>query len=178
MAERGESISRTGARVTLRQLWSNFLGGGLILLLLAGWGYYRTLPTLLAVTGQAQWDSVPGVVTRSSSQRVSDRNASYKLIYNFEYEYSVDGKTYTSDRYSLASAETEYQGYKALEAGTKVQIYHHPKRPGLAVIERGRPGIFIYLLIALSTFFAWLGIGMTWTGEFLAGLDWFRRGSR
>ncbi|HEY8596875.1 MAG TPA: DUF3592 domain-containing protein [Thermomicrobiales bacterium] len=89
--------------------------------------------------GSASWSAVDGVITDSGVVRRGTRNPYRAAI---AYRYTVEGRTYRGQRRHYG-AEGSYlpAGAAAIAArypvGAVVTIYHHPTRPGLAVLEPG-----------------------------------------
>ncbi len=69
----------------------------------------------------------------------------------FEYRYTVAGRTYHSDRLSIASFGDDREFLELFEAGDRVPVYYHPDKPGSSVLIHREKGAFLvhFLLLAL-----------------------------
>jgi len=82
------------------------------------------------------------------------------------YEYTVDGETYTSDRYSLVggglpTGVTRAEAGEHLEpysAGQPIQVHVVPDDPTVSFVERGSTGGWIYALVGFFGLVGALGV--------------------
>ena len=76
---------------------------------------------------------------------------------NFKYQYTFQGKEYTSSRYMHVSANAALgvAHFKGSPKGTKFNLYVHPTFPSYAVVKKEPPYFFIYALV-LTGFFGLL----------------------
>jgi hypothetical protein len=94
------------------------------------------------IVAAGSWDEAQCVILSSSvaSHRGSKGGTTYSI--EVEYEYWVDDRRYTSDRYSFAVGSTSgYEGKRKvvedLPAGKRTVCYVNPSDPADAVLERG-----------------------------------------
>ena len=109
-----------------------------------------------------------GVVTASRivTQRGSKGGTSYTPV--VEYDYTVNGKTFHSDRYEfMGGSSGDFGGSKRVvtemvakhPAMAKVTVYYDPKCPDSAVISRDLPEALLFIMLFLQPFML-IGLGM------------------
>ncbi len=167
----------------------NFLLIGLVILF-SGLGFtYWGVSNILETLEARSWPTTTGVV-KKSAVRVDKRrekadsdnkSASGYRTYTYYipevvYEYTVDNKSYTSDR--ITTAKIEYRNKPALgirigssarkiaqsivddyKAGSSVDVYYQPGNPRTALLDTSlRFSLFIPLLISIPLFLlaSWL----------------------
>ena len=97
------------------------------------------LHDLIFGRSSASWSTAEGIITASGVIRRGTRNPYRAAI---SYTYTVEGRTYRGQRRQYG-AEGSYlpDGAAAIAArypvGATARVYHHPTRPGLAVLEPG-----------------------------------------
>jgi hypothetical protein len=97
------------------------------------------LRDLIFGRASASWSTAEGVITDSGVIHRGTRNLYRAAI---TYTYTIEGRTYRGQRRQYG-AEGSYlpDGAAAIAArypvGATVTVYHHPTRPGLAVLEPG-----------------------------------------
>ncbi len=93
-----------------------------------------------------------GVIVKSQVKKVENQ-ISYDYYYPLiEYEYSVNGKKYKSDRIFLSKLESDYSTVKKIvdkfPVGKKITIYYNPFNPEEAILKRNyHTGMFIQTLV-------------------------------
>lgn len=144
---------------------SNRLWGVAALLAgLAGLGYGGRI--LVLASGQSGWLPVDATVVQShTTQRTKASGFTTHTSSHFAYRYEVAGQVYTADRYSFWSVGgSRSRGTGLFEPGDVLRVFHHPERPQLAVVERIRPSVFVWLVVLLGLVFAVRGAVMIATG--------------
>jgi len=122
-----------------------------------------------------KWPSVIGKVTSTKvvqstsrqSLRRNDESSQAKLTYCpvIEYEYTVNGKKYSSDRLSLSVDQKSRPEYlepvlKKYSPGTAVNVFYNPDDPADAVLEKANWLHWIFYVFGAI----WLSV---WTLVFL-----------
>ncbi|HEY0977813.1 MAG TPA: DUF3592 domain-containing protein [Flavobacteriales bacterium] len=120
--------------------------------------FFRNLGTLT-------WPGVEGRITRSEAVFMGLHNSKEKCgqsryAWRVSYTYTVDGQAYSGSRKAMEIDEddldlsTAENAVRAHPVGSAVRVYHDPKEPGRACIERGIvngrwlvPGVIAVLLI-------------------------------
>jgi hypothetical protein len=141
----------------------NFWGGGLVLFILAGFCLFRAGTTIAASIGQDQWQPTTAQVVEAHTRTTTNSGGRTNSSAHFRYVYEVEGREYSSERYSLKYASTESIGVDRFRVGDRIDIYYNPDDPTIAVGEKGQAGIFVYLFGALGLFFAGFGFQMTFS---------------
>ncbi|RMG42912.1 MAG: DUF3592 domain-containing protein, partial [Acidobacteria bacterium] len=110
----------------------------------------------------AHWPRTPGIVLDSRIETDRHRDAYYPRV---EYEYTVRGRRFVGQRVFLHELGSSYDWARSVVAryprGASVQVAYDPEDPSRAVLEPGRPGGSLVLLlggIALALF----GAGFLW----------------
>jgi hypothetical protein len=128
------------------------LGVGFFLLIFLGFfsGFVRALQS-------RRWPQTQGRVTESEVRESSrqDDDSSHKLSYSYEprvcYSYTVDGKILESRQIAigvvLGSKADAAKVIARYPVGARVTVYHHARKPYLAVLEPG--GWLLPLLVTL-----------------------------
>lgn len=111
------------------------VGLGLAFWLPAGFGLVYVQRGLAS----RQWPVVRGVVTEASWTASSSGKSPWSTD-RFEYRYGVDGRDYTSRRYSYRAGNGgafEAVRERGLRPGDAVDVRHHPSDPAVAVVDPG-----------------------------------------
>lgn len=148
----------TQARLTVVSAFLGIAVGGLMLL---GAGLFLTARSL----GSYSWETTQGTITQSvvtsgiqGSTRFRTRGVpsnQTKQRINVEYEYEVEGKTFTNDRISFRFNEgNNIETLNALvlkySKQSTVPVHYKPSNPGVSVLEPGIPGLaWIFLIIGI-----------------------------
>ena len=113
-----------------------FLLVGIGIIVYAGkriWFYWRSL----------RWPCANGVITRSEVRDDADSDGHDWVAPHVEYEFEVEGRKFTGNRQlfgfktdRFTTAEELQERTKGYAIGSKVLVWHHPRRPGLCVLER------------------------------------------
>jgi len=84
----------------------------------------------------SQWPFIRGIIVASELRHTNDDTSVH-----IAYEYSISGKTYTSNLVSysgLANASVERDALiSRYPVGTKVSVYYDPSNPSRAVLQPG-----------------------------------------
>ncbi len=115
------------------------------------------------IHASAAWPTVSGVIEISELEYTAMSRTINKYQLHIAYRYTVDGIPYQNQRVSYVE-RTSFVGRTSGERyvkrvlaeypkGASVTVHHHPKDPGLAVLETQIPDGSIKALI--------LGLGMT-----------------
>ena len=131
-----------------------FGGCGLVVLIAMGAG------TLKAI-GARSWRAVPATV-ESSAVRTHRGDESTTYSVDILYRYTIDGRTYKSNRYSFMGGSSSGYDRKReivsrLRPGTPVTVYVNPADPTDAVLVRGFTWEMLFLGIPLL--FVAIGVG-------------------
>ena len=121
-----------------------------------GYGFWRTYDA------RARFLTTPGVVTGSEIERSSSSEGTTYSA-KVEYEFVLNGTSYTGDRHSFFSFGTSSSEHanaivRRYPVGQAVTVYYDPSEPGQSVLEvdtRSFPAIVILFL----TPFHCIGIG-------------------
>lgn len=110
------------------------------------------------------WPTTEGKVTASdvSSERDSDGKTMYKA--EVRYAYTVNGKSYESDKIKMISSSSSSSGMEQKTAGkypvgATVKVRYNPSNPGTAVLEAGLQ-IVHWLLMVFGILLDLAGIGV------------------
>lgn len=134
-----------------------------------GIGWFLGKPILDEAKASEDWPTVTGVVIESDVEARQDRDrngngnrssTTYKAI--VVYDYTVDGKEYSSGRIWFGSdISTSDQAQmrnivKGYPTGSDVKVYYNPDDPAEAVLQ---PGVFFtsYFLLIFGGVFAVVG---------------------
>jgi hypothetical protein len=146
--------------------WSNRLWGVAGLLVgLAALGASGRIIVLAA--GQDDWIPVEATVVQShTTQRTKGSGFTPRTSSHFAYRYEVDGQTYTADRYSYWSVGgSQSTGTENFDPGDALTAFHHPDRPEIAVVERVRPSVFVWVFVVFGMAIGVRGAVMIATGR-------------
>jgi hypothetical protein len=107
----------------------------------------------------ATWPHVAGKMTLASVRRVEGRirelSGHDELV--VEYQYSVAGHMYRSDRIQFGGPVT-WQGPRAVVnryRGPGAVVYYEPDKPEVSCIEPGVEWVTTAIMLVLGSFFAW-----------------------
>lgn len=105
--------------------------------------------TITQGSAQNDWSTASGTITQA---RIAPPSTPGKREQrHFVYEYEVDGKTYSSDRFSFASVGGDRTaGIQRYRPGDPVVVHYNPKQPSIAVLEKEQPGLFVYVVFMLG----------------------------
>lgn len=129
----------------------------------AAWTLYQLVWSLRALT----WPAAEAIIEHSEAVFVGTRSGDLngrrnttRYAWRLSYSYRIAGRTYTASTRSLDTDEDDLDMRSANELaakypkGSKVTIFHHPRHPGLACLERpwinGRwivPGVFAAMML-------------------------------
>lgn len=109
-------------------------------------------------TVSQKWPTVPGIVVKVTDRSASDRSA---IGHEIEYEYSVEGRNFTSNRISTQWFPPASGAWA--QKGESVQVSYNPDNPEFAVILPGIDYFQIGLMgllgcVGLIGAFVYLGI--------------------
>ncbi len=153
-----EQLDRTSWPSLLTWLWNN---AWLVLtVLVTAWTVIQFIRNL----GSLSWPSVMGKVTRSEVvfqgvHTEKERRGQSRYAWLVSYTYTVDGRSFASDRKALDGDESvgHLSAQKSKDAhpvGSDIRVYHDPKDPSRACIDRGVvngrwlvPGVVAVLMI-------------------------------
>ncbi len=105
------------------------------------------------------WPEVDGVVSKSSEKSVARRSA-----VDIAYQYSVDGRTYTADRYrfryplAVVRSRDVHMSVGRYPVGERVKVSVNPADPADAVLEAG-PDFETLIPFGLGLLLVLFGIG-------------------
>jgi hypothetical protein len=60
-----------------------------------------------------------------------------RTIYSFRYEYTFQGKTYTSDRYHYKTEDGHYEAVSQFQTGDQIEVFIRPEDPTQAIVKKG-----------------------------------------
>ena len=152
------------ARQVRRDLLVVLALGALVLLILAGW-------PRITFRGAASWPKATAYVSRLERiERLEPRHSknnpgvSRRLKLVFEYSYTINGRSYTSTRYSaFGDRPSDLDLLDTFELGQALEVRYRPDRPEIAFIELGEPGVNLSLLgIGLPVLAAALVLTYVW----------------
>ncbi len=125
------------------------------------------------------WPTTPGIVTESYVLRNNEEEGTF-YIPRIHYRYRVNGKEYLGTRITTGQGSESLDREAAAKIvaqypeGSRVTVYHHPRRPGYSVLEPGRgPGNWIVLIFLLACLIAaaiWLGADQKLFSVFVSGV--------
>ena len=107
------------------------------------------------------WPSSPGRVISSEVVRMRDTNGNFIERPRIVYEYAGGGATHQGNRISFGGPRSvgARKCVARYPAGSTVQVFYDPAKPGSAVLERGGGGGASVLLI-VGGVFAIIGAGL------------------
>ncbi len=158
------SIGKPTRQPAASRLSNRLWGVAALLVGLAGLGYSGRVVVL--ASGQSGWVPVDATVVQSHiTQRTKESGFTTHTSSHFAYQYEVGGRTYTADRYSFWSVGgSRFTGTELFEPGDALTVFHHPDRPEIAVVERVRPSVFVWMVVIFGLVFAVRGAVMITTG--------------
>ena len=113
-----------------------------------------------AISGQAssKWPSAQGTVISSTIKQSHSKNGT-KDDAAIEYKYTVNGKSFTSDRvmFGTLAFRNAAEVVKQYPQNTKVDVHYNPADPGQATIETGFNQLMIWLSAAGCVLMLFLG---------------------
>ena len=88
------------------------------------------------------WPTAEGIVRVSEIVPGPMREGSLKFRYHIVYDYTVQGRSFQSERISFSRGSggadrSPQQLAAAYLPGSRVTVHYHPSKPGLAVLETG-----------------------------------------
>ncbi|MEI5639966.1 MULTISPECIES: DUF3592 domain-containing protein [unclassified Pseudoalteromonas] len=103
-----------------------------------------------------EWPEVTGTVISSKGQRIDHNKERY--ILEIEYEYAVDGKSYSSQRVSsskkMLTLSEKDELLKQYKPQSKVSVYYDPANPRDAYLISGLDkGVLILFLACIGLVF-------------------------
>ncbi|MDD4205780.1 MAG: DUF3592 domain-containing protein [Candidatus Delongbacteria bacterium] len=116
------------------------------------------------------WPTVEGKILSSEVVRKtsSSSNGGSSTTYHaeVEYEYTIDGKRYFSDRVSFGQYGSSDRGHAAgivniYSPGETATVYYNPEDYNLAVLETGA-GFGSWMMLIIGSIFGIAGIVMFW----------------
>lgn len=139
---------------------SNFLWIGLQLmritltLMLAGWAINESTQGF----SSDKWPTLQGTVQSTTIKKVMTKNGTTRDEAEIRYQYSVDGRTYTSNRIQFGGEifrnPSELLGqYKR---GKQISIHYNPTNPSISCLETGVNSLVIIPAFIAAMFFAFL----------------------
>lgn len=153
--------------------WGNFLQGGLLLYLMGILFIAFTVQPIVRSWFPPAWVETSAVVIIAEKSAYSGGNGAIHPSYRFEYRYTVDGQTYTGNRYSLKDAgDGANPAVEKFSPNETIAIFYNPNNPALAVVETGTASIFTYFLAFLGIILLVMATGLTFWGSLEAGLLW------
>jgi len=157
MNQNGNIIGRLIGRLIFSAIFI-LLGIALLIMGIAG---------LKDARATEHWPSVTGVVRASSVEKFSNADSDGREATLYEpdiiYDYTVDGKPYSSNEIALDFRSRSYK--KSSDAqmiveryspGSQIDVYYDPQHPIKAVLEPG-VGIGNYIVIGSGLLFMILG---------------------
>jgi len=144
---------------SLRIDWEGFVtGGGALMLLLSVICIGGSAYTLVRGFAQDSWAKVPGNITQARIAAPTQPGKPRRKL--FAYEYQVDDKTYSSERYSFENVGGDRSvGIQRYSPGDRVTVYYNPQNPSIAVLEKKKPGFFVVVVLILGIVFLLASIG-------------------
>ncbi len=121
-------------------------------------GWPEVSGEILSVAIRTELETSPGrTVTRGARERAR------RYYPEVTYAWQVDGVRYTGSRYRLGSTHAKYEEREAAQsaaakfrAGAPIAVFHDPKRPSEAVLER-LPSGGVWVPLPLGLLMAGLG---------------------
>src|SRR5690348_4143429 len=122
-----------------------FLAGGVFFFYLIG-------RDLVQRVQPYRWNAVPCTV--SSSRVITDERSDNRYRLSVQYEYTVDGRTYSSTKVQVSEVRSSSYGDVLRHAsryppGSHLRCFADPKRPEQAVLERSSLWFGFMLLFPL-----------------------------
>jgi len=157
-------MAKSKDKTTLFIIAGGFLAMGLFVTL------YFGLPTLKLAKSSGSWPKTSGVVmqssieTKRSSSHRRGRRSRTSYSPKIQFEYTVDGKQYSSDQLN-ASGEFFAGRGKAQEVvdnykrGKQVDVFYSPADPNVAMLEPGLTG-GSFVVFGVGVLFSVVGLGL------------------
>jgi hypothetical protein len=133
---------------------------GLLMALIAGWGFFAARKNRERALASASWPHVTGIVTghrisrEQRTRRVND-NDTYYWVYDPQiwYDYTVNGTAYTGQRISFGQQPegSEKMAQKVLEqypVGSAVQVFYDPADPMSPTLSTSAKGTMTTIVLA------------------------------
>lgn len=153
----------------LKQMGTNFVQGGAILLAGSGFFIYQSIFTVIDGVSSGSWPSTDGTVVEARIEefRTTGGTTSVKVKGYFLYHYSVDGNNYSGSRLNFFSISGDpVTAARKFEPGQVVKVYYDPDEPSNAVIETGLPGFFVWLSLGFGLLLFVGFVSLTFFGDF------------
>ena len=124
---------------------------------------YLGIATMVGGWASEGWPSVPGVVANSEIEtQYSNSNSTTRSNFTYhasvQYDYEVEGETYSAERvsfgeYGTGDGEYAQEVVGRYPAGAEVTVHYDPDDPARAVLEPGLHGLpWFYLLLGTPIF--------------------------
>ena len=137
--------------------WGIILKGlfGAAMIVGAPFAIYFSVKNAISAQASNSWPQVQAKVTRF---QVTSSHRKYHTDYSpsVEYQFSVNGSTYTGKRFTFGSNPTERsqldveQEYgTTYRIGSEIPVYYDPVNPNESVIQKGS-GISVYLFVLIG----------------------------
>jgi hypothetical protein len=89
-----------------------------------------------------RWKAVDGTIVKSDKERIKDRSTSGYNKYTVEYTYTVDGHSYSSNKFSFPSNTFSSGNWQMrdphLERGDHVTVWYDPMDPADSVLKKAQ----------------------------------------
>lgn len=123
-------------------------------LMLAGWAINESTQGF----SSDKWPTLQGTVQSTTIKKVMTKNGTTRDEAEIRYQYSVDGRTYTSNRIQFGGEifrnPSELLGqYKR---GKQISIHYNPTNPSISCLETGVNSLVIIPAFIAAMFFAFL----------------------
>ena len=124
-----------------------------VALILAGYALNEGMQGLAS----EKWPTVKGKVTTSTIKTVHTKNGQRDEA-DIKYQYSVDGKSLTSDRIKFGGVVLRNQNelIAAYKSNKPIEIHYKPGEPSVACLETGYNGVCVWSCLAGALLFAFL----------------------
>lgn len=145
--------------------WNHFItGGGALMLVLSVICIGGSAFTLTQGFAQNSWVGIPGTIIQARMEAPTTPGKPTRKV--FAYEYQVDGKTYSADRYSFENVGgARSVGIQRYDPGDRVTVYYNPQNPSVAVLEKKKPGFFVLVVLVFGIAFLLASIGSLLAGN-------------
>lgn len=105
----------------------------------------------------ASWKSTQATIVESRTFSTRKRKAGRSTNYSFEYRYSVDGVSFSGNRYSFRVPDGDKRlGVQTYDKGEKITVFFNPRNPGRAVIDRNTGLWWNYVVLLIISTIAFL----------------------
>ena len=120
--------------------------------------------TLVQGFAQDSWVEASGTITQARFAAPTEPGKPTRAI--FAYQYQVDGKIYSTDRYSFENVSGDRStGIQRYNPGDQVTVYYNPQNPSVAVLEKKKPGFFVFVVLIFGIVFLLASIGRLFAGN-------------